>query len=76
MLSGGGHQGGPSDLVEVPQWRLDAELDYLKNKLPYLDAVKEGIIEPTRCESCAYCRATKKILAPRTIERMDLEEEE
>lgn len=64
------------DLVEIPQWRLDAELDYLKGKLPYLDAVKEGVIEPKRCESCAYCRATKEILAPRTIERMDLEEEE
>ena len=64
------------DLVKIPQWMLDAELDYLKQKLPYLDAVKEGIIEPTRCNKCAYCRATKEILEPRVIERMDLEEEE
>lgn len=64
------------DLVEIPQWRLDAELEYLQQKLPYLDAVKSGIIEPSRCGGCAYCRATKEILEPRTIERMDIEEGE
>ena len=61
------------DLIEVPQWRLDAELEFLKNKLPYFDAVKEGVIEPKRCEDCAYCRSTKEITEPRTIERMDME---
>lgn len=64
------------DLIEIPQWRLDAEMEYLKNRLPYLDAIKQGIIEPERCERCAYCRATKVIEGPREIERMDAEEEE
>lgn len=27
------------------------------------DDIKKGLIEPTRCEHCAYCRATKKLNA-------------
>lgn len=64
------------DLIQVPQWRLDAELEYLKTRLPYLDAIKNGIIEPERCERCAYCRATKEITEPRVLERIDMEERE
>jgi len=59
------------DLVEIPQWKLNAEMDYLEQILPRLDAIKAGIIEPDRCEKCAWCRATKEITGPRTIERID-----
>lgn len=64
------------DLVEIPQWRLDAEMQYLEGIMTRLDAVKSGVIEPARCEECAYCRATKIITGPRTIERIDTEEAE
>lgn len=64
------------DLIEIPQWRLDAELKFLEELMPRLDAIKQGIIEPERCEHCAWCRATKEILEPRTIERIDMEEQE
>lgn len=62
------------DLVEIPQWRLDAEMEFLQGILPRLDAIKDGIIEPERCERCAWCRETKIITGPRTIERIDTEE--
>lgn len=62
------------DLVEIPQWRLDAELKFLETIMPRLDAIKSGIIEPERCEHCAYCRETKEITGPRIIERIDQEE--
>ena len=62
------------DLVEIPQWRLDAEIEWLSTIMPRLDAIKSGVIEPERCESCAYCRESKIITGPRTIERMDIEE--
>lgn len=62
------------DLVEIPQWRLDAELEFLASIMPRLDAIKSGVIEPERCEHCAYCRESKVITGPRTIERMDIEE--
>lgn len=51
-------------LVEIESHRREALLEYLKEKLPRLDAVKRGIIEPTRCENCEYCRATRKITEP------------
>lgn len=62
------------DLVEIPQWRIDAELEFLESIMPRLDAIKTGIIEPERCEHCAWCRETKTITGPRTIERIDVEE--
>ena len=56
----------PPDLavIEVPQRNLDAELQRLLDKLPLFDAIKEGVIEPPRCECCAYCRRTKKLSGP------------
>lgn len=55
-------------LVEIEQEKLDAELDYLLEKLPYFDAVKQGVIEPERCENCAWCRMSRKLTAPRHLE--------
>lgn len=56
----------PPDLavIEIPQAELDAEMQRLLDKLPYFDAIRSGIIEPPRCECCAYCRRTKKLRAP------------
>lgn len=56
------------ELVEVEQERMDAEIEFLSEKLPYFDAMKQGIIEPPRCEDCAYCRATRKLTAPKPLE--------
>jgi len=51
-------------LIEVSQDILDTELKRLLDKMPYFDAIKQGIIEPPRCENCSYCRRTKKLSAP------------
>ena len=53
----------PVDLavIEIPQHHLDAEMEVLAEKLPYFDAIKQGVIEPERCGKCAYCRETKKL---------------
>lgn len=53
----------PPDIqvVEIPQHILDTEMEILLEKLPYLDAIRQGIIEPDRCESCAHCRNTRKL---------------
>ena len=65
----------PPDIavIEVTQDRLDAEMEYLYTKLPRFDAIKRGLIEPERCEKCAYCRATKRLTKPITIEELDME---
>lgn len=53
------------EIIELPQEKLDAEMDFLKEKITYFDAIKQGIIEPDRCEDCAYCRSTHKLIKPR-----------
>ena len=37
----------------------DIELEKVKKHIPRIKRIKEGSIKPLRCETCAYCRATK-----------------
>ena len=62
----------PPDIavIEIPQHILEAEMDALKSQLPSFDAMRKGIVEPVRCEHCAYCRATKKIKAPILLDEL------
>lgn len=39
--------------------RYDYELAKIKDRLPYIQAVKSGSMKPKRCGRCDYCRATK-----------------
>ena len=55
------------EIIEVEQERMDAEIAWLEQALPRYEAIKAGIIEPERCGHCAYCRATKKIEAIKTL---------
>lgn len=59
----------PPDIavVQISQNSLDAEMQRLLDKLPYFDAIRQGVIEPPRCECCAYCRRTKKLLQPAVL---------
>jgi hypothetical protein len=41
--------------------RLNMELDQVEQNMPHIIAVKQGFEEPKRCETCRYCRMTKKI---------------
>lgn len=60
-------------LVEITKAERDACMEYLKAKLPRFDAIKRGLIEPDRCEHCAYCRATKQLTRPITLDELDME---
>lgn len=55
------------DVIEVPQSVMDAEMDLLRSKLPRLEAIWNGSIEPDRCGHCAYCRETKKLERPTSL---------
>lgn len=63
----------PPDIavIQVEQEKMDAEMDFLRTKLPRYDAIKRGLIEPERCEHCAYCRATKKLDGVRLLEEFN-----
>jgi len=54
-------------IIRVEQERMDAELAWLETVLPRYEAIKEGLIEPERCEKCAYCRETRVLEAPETL---------
>lgn len=43
--------------------RYDYELEQIKQRLPMIQAIKEGRTKPKRCGYCDYCRATKKLYA-------------
>lgn len=56
------------EIVQIPQDKLDSEMDFLLEKMPYFDAIKQGVIEPERCENCAYCRMTKRLSKPKELD--------
>lgn len=47
-------------LLQIPTEKMDLKLDFLKEYLPHLQALKEGKIEPTSCGKCPYCISKKK----------------
>ena len=60
-------------LIEITKEQRQACMELVRAKLPRLDAIKRGLIEPERCESCAYCRATKRITRPITLDELNME---
>lgn len=52
----------PSDVAifEIPQTQLDKAMDIVKNNIGRIKDILDGKIRPHRCESCEYCRGTKK----------------
>ena len=51
-------------VIEIPQHILDAALGLVEAKIERFDLIKSGDVEPRRCESCDWCKATKKLTAP------------
>lgn len=49
---------------QIPQFRLDEALSRIPFMLPAALALKNGEVEPVRCEDCDYCRATRVLDKP------------
>lgn len=60
------------DLIEIPQYMLDAALAVVESKIDRFDLVKIGEIEPRRCGTCDYCKLTKQIKGPRMFEPLEV----
>ena len=43
---------------------LSERLEEIKKYVPHIMDIKNGRIEPTRCEKCDYCKRTRKLTAP------------
>lgn len=59
-------------LKELDRKTLDAALRLVVADAPRYDAIKRGIIKPTRCEKCRYCRMTKKVKLTNTEDDYDV----
>lgn len=46
---------------------IESKLEHIKERLPRIVAVRNGEVEPERCEKCEYCRSTKVISSPISI---------
>lgn len=57
-------------VIEVNQAYLDFQLAHFRRNVQRYDAMKQGLIEPERCERCDYCRSTKVLTAPVSLEEM------
>jgi len=60
-------------IFQIPQTYLDLELDKFKQNIQQFDAIKQGIIEPERCEKCDYCKRTKVLDRIINMEELDYE---
>ena len=51
---------------EISQWNMDEALETVRKKIKRYQAIKNGEIEPERCEEygCDYCTLTKVITEP------------
>lgn len=48
-------------VIEIPQDWIDDAMAVIKNHIGVIQAIKRGEIEADRCESCDYCKSTKKL---------------
>ncbi len=55
-------------VIHLPQHILDTALKIVEAKIERFDLIKQGEVEPIRCEKCDYCRRTKKLTAPEEYE--------
>lgn len=49
------------DCILIPDEQLEFQLGQLAWKMPHIIEVKNGDVEPERCQMCNFCRATKKL---------------
>ena len=59
-------------VIHIGQEYLDAEMTLLRQNLPYYDAIKSGAIEPVRCEHCDYCKSSRKLTRPISLEEFEM----
>jgi len=57
-------------VIYVDQMTLDHALNEIEMNMPSVLMVKDGDVDPVRCEKCDYCKATKVLTGP--INHQDL----
>lgn len=49
------------DIFEIAEKDLEEALEYVKEKSPHIQALKDGKEQPRQCGNCRYCRSVKKL---------------
>ena len=60
-------------VIQIPQHVLDAALHMVEAKIERFDLIKQGEVEPIRCEKCDFCKQTKILSAPEVYEIKEAE---
>lgn len=60
-------------LIQIPQHILDTALKLVEAKIDRFDLIKQGEVEPIRCEKCEWCKWTKKLTKPEVYEIKEAE---
>lgn len=58
-------------VIQIPQSHIDMCLELIRAKIQRFQAIKQGQIEPERCEKCDYCRSTKVLNKIITLEDLN-----
>ena len=58
-------------IIRIPQENIEVAKEYVKSKIVRFAAIKEGYINPERCEHCDYCKQTKILTEPMDMEELD-----
>ena len=63
----------PADIriIQIEQERMDAEIAWLEQKLPRYEAIKNGVIDPERCDVCEWCRESRILMGPELLGDFD-----
>lgn len=56
------------ELFKIPQQKIDSALKIIEAYIDRFADIKKGIMQPTRCEKCTYCRQTKVLKTIREYE--------
>ena len=55
-------------VIHIPDHILDAAFHLVEAKIDRFELIKEGEVEPIRCEQCDYCKSTKILTEPEEYE--------
>ena len=61
------------DIIEIPQPYLDVSLEHFKENVIRYDGIKKYGFDPDRCGVCDWCKMTKVLSAPRSLEVLNYE---
>ena len=61
------------EVFQIPQHIIDTAYELVMEKVDRYQKIKQGIIKPERCGHCDYCKMTKVLTAPISMEELDYE---